>query len=145
MAWVNRFHCCGCNYTVDLSTELESFTPQREEEAECRYCPNCWAAFAFPNRIEKRFMLEWLSKRKAWRQRSEFREFILSEIEKQMANVSLYSLAHFFLPTINCPACEHQLVNGLTAGNPLWCLRCEQPTLMFHSTVCHYQALVEEL
>ena len=145
MPWITRYSCKGCTFTVDISSEAEDFTPQRDEDSDCRYCPNCWSAYAFPRRVEKRFMQDWLSKRGQWRQRSTFRDFILKEIESQIADVELFSIFHFFLPTINCPNCNHELLSKLVDSTALWCIRCEQHSLFGIETLCHYQALEETL
>ncbi len=143
MPWINRYRCQGCAFTADISSEVESFTPQRDDEADCRYCPQCLSAYAFPRGVEKRFMQSWLEKHKQWRQRSEFREFVIKEIEAQLDNVELYAIFYFFLPTISCPTCCQQLLSRQIGSSALWCIRCNQLSLLEVETICHYQAFVE--
>lgn len=54
-------------------------------------------------------MQNWLQKRGGWRQRSTFRKFVLKEIESQLADVELYAIFNFFLPTIHCPVGAQEL------------------------------------
>lgn len=145
MPWITRYRCKGCSFTTDISSEIESFTPQHDEEADCRYCPQCWSAYAFPRCVEKRFMQNWLQIRGRWRKRSMFREFVFKEIESQLTEVELYSIFHFWLPTINCPDCCQELLPKQADSAALWCIRCKQDSLLRTETICHYQAFVESL
>ncbi len=90
-------------------------------------------------------MQSWLQKRGGWRERSTFRKLVLKEFESQLADVELYAIFHFFLPTINCPACAQELLVKQTDSTALMVHPLQAELIEETETICHYQAFEETL